>query len=74
MSIILLEGTILHNGWDMDNEFIVELKPGNIAVCTSTNHGKLCELSLEDLKAKFDETKNSLNELEEAIRLMEHYK
>jgi hypothetical protein len=67
---VLHEATIMRVGWEADNKgWIVKCEDGTIKALT-TNHGSLCQWSGKDMHDQLEETKLSMSELEEAIRLM----
>ena len=62
--------TILHSGWEMDNQgWVVEMSDKSIKAFT-TNHGDLCEWSIGDLSDKIKETSDSLKQLEEVQKIL----
>ncbi len=62
--------TILHNGWEMDNEgWIIKGDNGNLEAFT-TSHGGERVLTPEYLHEKIQETESSLNEMKAARVLM----
>lgn len=64
--------TILHEGWEMDNTaWVEEDKKGNRKFYT-TNHGRVVPLTGQYLKEKIKETRNSLEELEYLLGLMQN--
>ena len=60
---IFHSSTILHNGWEMDNEaWLVRLTDGTVTVLT-TSHGGVYEMKLTELQEKIAETEDSLKSL-----------
>ena len=54
---------VMHDGWEMDNEaWVKEDENGEFHLLT-TSHGRLREMTLEQLDLKIEETQNSIDEL-----------
>lgn len=67
---VLCEATIMRVGWEADNKgWIVKCEDGTIKALT-TDHGSLCQWSGKEMHEQLEHTKQSVAELEEAIRLM----
>ena len=67
---ILHSFSILHNGWETDNEgWIVELPPKTKAAYT-TNHGKPQLLQPQEIAEKLKETQESADALSKALDLL----
>lgn len=67
---ILHEATIMHVGWEADNKgWIVECADGKIKALT-TNHGSVCQWSGQDMHEALERTRNSVLDIEAAIKLM----
>lgn len=63
---------ILHKGWEMDNFGYVEEDDKYKRTLHTTNHGKKCIMSKEQLLDKIEETKASLDGLLKAKELMNY--
>ncbi len=60
---VLFTATVLHNGWEMDNEaWLVEMEDGR-KMLFDTSHGGICELAMAALLEKIEETENSAESL-----------
>jgi hypothetical protein len=60
---VLYKATIMHTGWESDNEaWLVELEDGSRVVLT-TNHGSVVEMSLDYVNKKLQETTNSIGSI-----------
>jgi hypothetical protein len=69
MAKVLHKATILHAGWDMDNEAqIVELDDGSRAALT-TSHGVECAWTREMAEQKLAETEASAASIRKALEL-----
>ncbi len=56
---VLLTATIMHTGWELDNEaWLVELDDGR-KVALTTNHGGVCEMDIDEISEKYQETLSS---------------
>lgn len=65
---IIFVCTVLHDGWEMDNQaWVIELPDGDKQIMT-TNHGGECVMSFREIKDKIDETQASLDGL---LKLLE---
>lgn len=65
---VLFTVTLLRKGWEMDNVgWIVELEDGNSTALT-TCHGFLCPWTKEEAQVQLAETRESLGQLEAALR------
>lgn len=60
---ILHTATVLHEGWEADNEVWLVQGRGGETKALGTNHGSLCELRAETLDGHIAKTEKSLNEL-----------
>lgn len=66
---VLYKATIMHTGWEMDNEaWLVELKDERKVVLT-TNHGGICEMSIDEALYKVAETFSSIESIRKLIEL-----
>jgi hypothetical protein len=66
---ILHTATILHKGWEMDNEgWIIRFK-GGIVQAITTNHGSPCPWTQEEAKASIAEAEASIESLKKALEL-----
>lgn len=64
---VLHTATILHKGWEMDNEgWIAKMEDGTTKAFT-TSHGGVYPWTKEELEKKIAETENSLAELKRAL-------
>jgi hypothetical protein len=61
--------TVMHNGWEMDNEAWVKRDNDGDLHLISTSHGRIKNMSLEQLDLKIKETQNSVDELN-ALRVL----
>jgi hypothetical protein len=69
MAKVLHTATILHAGWDMDNEAkIVELEDGKREALT-TSHGVECSWTREMAEKKLTETEASAASIRKALEL-----
>lgn len=60
---VLYKATIMHTGWESDNEaWLVELADERRVVLT-TNHGSVVEMSLDYVNKKLQETTNSIGSI-----------
>ena len=60
---VLHTATVLHAGWEMDNEaWLVEMQDGSVRLLT-TSHGGLYDMSIEGLQAAIEDTAESLQSL-----------
>ncbi len=55
--------TVLHEGWEMDNEAWIEQDLNGKLHLMSTNHGRECVMTIEELDLKIKETEDSLKQL-----------
>jgi len=70
---ILHTATILHSGWEMDNEgWVVLLKNEDIKFLT-TDHGSVSWWSIEEIEEKIEETSKSLKSLD-VVRIVDAFK
>jgi hypothetical protein len=61
--------TILHTGWEMDNEaWIVDFEDDSRATVT-TNHGGICQWSRQEAEQKLAETEASAASIRKALEL-----
>ena len=66
---VIHTATILHNGWEMDNEgWIVELDDGNTAAMT-TSHGSVYPWIREESEEKLAETERSSASIRQALAM-----
>lgn len=66
----LFTATILHEGWEMDNQaWIVEMDDGSQAVFT-TGHGRVCRWSRKDAEESLVEIEASAASIRRALELM----
>jgi len=63
---------ILHDGWDMDNEGWVEQDEHGQYKVFTTNHGKIVEMTRDELIAKILEVLHSVMDMRNAIRLLDN--
>ena len=62
--------TILHEGWEMDNEmWVMEDKNGSRTSFT-TNHGCECRMSISDINDAIKDAQDSIDGLEKAKELL----
>lgn len=67
---VLVEATIMRVGWESDNKgWVVRCEDGTVKALT-TDHGNLCQWSGQNMHETLELTKQSVAELEEAIRVM----
>jgi hypothetical protein len=60
---LIASATILHEGWEMDNEaWLYEMADGSLKAFT-TSHGGVCEMSTEDLQQHLEEVESSAAEI-----------
>lgn len=60
---VIFTATVMHNGWEMDNEaWLVEMEDGK-KLLLNTNHGGVYELAIADLREKIAETEKSAESL-----------
>jgi len=64
------ESRVLHDGWEMDNRVWVTGNEVNGFTAMTTNHGSECEMDLEEIDLKIEETKASLEGLEAVRKLI----
>lgn len=65
----ILTATILHKGWEMDNEaWIEEVSPGVLKAFT-TNHGACCLWTRKEAEEKLKETEESAAAIRKALEL-----
>lgn len=63
------QATVLHNGWEMDNEAWIEQDISGENHLMTTSHGGKREMTLESLDLKIEETEKSLRQLNELRKL-----
>lgn len=68
---ILHKATILHNGWESDNEAWVVALDSGINICMTTNHGSLQQTDISYFKEKLLETEKSVEQIKHLITLVE---
>lgn len=62
--------TILHSGWEMDNDgWVVKMADGSLKEFT-TCHGSLCPWDIRGIEDKINETADSLKGLREALDIL----
>jgi len=62
---------VLYNGWGMDNQaFLIEVISENRFTIVSSSHGKLYELSKQEVEDKILEYKNALIDIETAAKFI----
>lgn len=66
---LIHSATVLHSGWESDNELWVIEKAG-IRHLLTTSHGEDCTMKKEELLDKIEETRRSLDALKKAAQLM----
>ena len=66
---IIHEASILHAGWEMDNEaWIVEMEGGEIVELT-TSHGGICRWTRKEAEEKLAETEKSAESIRKALSM-----
>lgn len=67
---ILLDVPVMYRGWEMDNQgWIVLMNNGSLKALT-TDHGELCEWTMEQISKALADTIESAQALAEALRLL----
>ena len=71
MAETIFKATVMHNGWEMDNEaWILEYNGGYREIRT-TSHGREYVMGVKELDEKIKETEGSLNGLIKLKKLWE---
>ena len=62
--------TILHEGWEMDNEMLVMEADNGLRTYYTTNHGSECVMTVNDMDDAIKEAQDSIDGLVKAKSLM----